>query len=81
MSKKKDRAWFVCPTWGELVTRHYAGDAEAARALKTRPQVLARLRAGAPVAKATLLKLLRRLTAQHGLGVPAHRLVVDTRTR
>src|SRR5215472_1424431 len=24
VSKKKDRAWFVCPQWGELVSQHYA---------------------------------------------------------
>jgi len=26
MSKKKDRAWFVCPQWTELVSRHYASE-------------------------------------------------------
>ena len=44
MSKKKDRAWFVCPQWAELVSSQYASDVDAARALKTEPKVLARLR-------------------------------------
>jgi hypothetical protein len=35
MSKKKDRAWFVCQQWAELVSRHYPNDEIAARALRT----------------------------------------------
>lgn len=38
MSKKKDRAWFVCPEWAALVSAHYASDVEAGRALKTDPK-------------------------------------------
>ena len=37
MSKKKDRAWFVCRQWADLVSRHYASDLEAGRALKADP--------------------------------------------
>ena len=29
MSKKKSRAWFVSPQWAELISKHYADDAEA----------------------------------------------------
>jgi hypothetical protein len=54
MSKKKDRTWFCCPQWVDLVSQHYESDAEAARALKTDPKVLARLRTGIPVAKSSL---------------------------
>ena len=60
MSKKKDRAWFVCPQWTELVSLHYATDIEASLALKADPKVLAKLRSGTPVARSTLLKMLRR---------------------
>ena|SRR5438270_434400 len=56
MSKKKDRAWFVCRQWTDLVTRHYASDIEAVRALKADPKVLARLRLGIPVAKRPYLR-------------------------
>ena len=35
MSKKKDRGWFICPQWAELISRHYASDIEAGRALKS----------------------------------------------
>jgi hypothetical protein len=80
MSKKKDRAWFVCRTWPEIISRHYATDAEAARALHADPKVLAKLRAGTPVAKATVMKMLRRVAAHHELAEPAAALVRDTRT-
>jgi len=79
MSKKKDRAWFVCRQWTDLVTRHYASDIEAGRALKADPKVLARLRLGIPVAKTTLLKMLRRYAGRHDLGSAVTDLVVDTR--
>ena len=77
MSKKKDRAWFVCPQFAELVSRHYASDIEAGRALKADPKVLSRLRSGTPVAKSTVLKMLRH----DGLRSATANLVVDTRTR
>ena len=81
MSKMKDRAWFVCPEWPALVPGHYANDAEAARALETDPKVLARLRAGTPVAKSTLLRILQIFSGRHGLGAPIADLVIDTRAR
>jgi hypothetical protein len=81
VSKKKDRAWFVCPQWGELVSQHYASDAAAGRALNAHPKVLTKLREGTPVPKSTVLKMLRRLGGQHDLGVALVDLVVDTRER
>jgi len=79
MSKKKDRAWFVCRQWGNLVSQHYASDIEASRALKADPKVLAKLRSGTPVAKSTLLKMLRRYAGRHDVGLAVADLVVDTR--
>ncbi len=81
MSKKKDRAWFICQQWGELVSRHYPSDEIAARALRTDPKVLARIRQRTPVARSTLLKLLRRFAGLHPIGAPADELIVDTRSR
>lgn len=80
MSKKNSRAWFVCPQWKTLVADRYASDLEAAQALHANPRVLAKLRSGTPVAKSTLLKLLRR-AARHPAGVAPADLIVDTRTR
>ena len=80
MSKKKDRAWFVCRQWADLVGQHYASDTEASRALKADPKVLAKLRSGTPVAKSTLLKMLRRYASRHDLGSAVADLVVDTRS-
>ena len=81
MSKKKDRAWFVCPQWAALVSAHYASDTEASRALKADTKVLTKLRAGTPVPKSTVLKMLRRLASRHNLGAALADLVVDTRSR
>ena len=81
MSKKKDRAWFVCRQWADMVSQHYASDIEAGRALKADPKVVARLRSATPVAKSTLLKMLRRYAGQHDLGSPIADLIVDTRSR
>ena len=81
MSKKKDRAWFVCPQWAGLVSAHYASDTEASRALKADTKVLTKLRAGTPVPKSTILKMLRRYATRHNLGAALADLVVDTRSR
>ena len=80
MSKKNARAWFVCREWGDLVAKHYASDTEASRALDANPRVLAKLRSGTPVAKSTLLKILRRYATRHDLGSPLADLVIDTRS-
>jgi hypothetical protein len=81
MSKKKDRAWFICPQWATLISSHYASDAEAGRALKTDPRVLARLRSRTPVAKSTLLRLLQAFASRHDVSSPFVDLVIDTRSR
>jgi hypothetical protein len=81
MSKKKDRAWFVSPQWAELISEHYVDDAEAGRALKADPKVLAKLRSRTPVAKSTLLKMLHRLAERHHLDAELGELIVDTRSR
>ncbi len=81
MSKKKDRAWFVCPTWTDLISPHYASDLDAAGALDSDPKLLTKLRAGMPVAKSSLLKILRRFASRHDLESPVADLVVDQRLR
>jgi hypothetical protein len=80
MSKKQDRAWFVCPDWTKLVSRHYADDVAAARGLNADPRVLAKLRARTPVAKSTVLNMLRRYACRHPVGSPLADLIIDTRS-
>ena len=81
MSKKNDRAWFVCPQWDELVSQHYGNDSKAGQALNAHPKVLEKLRTGTPVPKSTVLKMLRRLRGRHKLEAALGDLVVDTRSR
>jgi hypothetical protein len=81
MSKKKDRAWFVCPQWAELSARQFATENEAARALGVHPRVLAKLGAGRPLAKSSLRRVLQRLANRHQAGTSVDELIVDTRSR
>ena len=81
MSKRKNRAWFVCPHWAVLVSSHYRTDVEAARALRTDPKILERLRSRPPVAKSTMLRTLQAFAGTHGVGSPIADLVIDTRSR
>ena len=80
MSKKKDRAWFVCQQWTALIARHYPDDVPAARALRTELRVLTRLRQGSPMAKSSLLKLLRRFSALHPIETGINDMIKDTRS-
>jgi hypothetical protein len=80
MSKKKDRAWFVCPQWTALITQHYPDDVAAARALRTDLKVLTRLRQGTPMARSNLLKLLRRFSRLHPIQTSTDDLIKDTRS-
>jgi hypothetical protein len=80
VSKKKDRAWYVCPQLADLLPRHYASDAAAARALKTEAKIIAKLRSGTPVARSSLRKILQRYASRHPLGSPVDDLVVDIRS-
>jgi hypothetical protein len=79
MSKKRDRAWFICRQWADMVSEHYPNDIEAGRALKVDVKVLAKLRSATPVPKSTLLKMLRRYASRHDLRSGVADLVVDTR--
>jgi hypothetical protein len=81
MSKKKDRAWFICPQWAELTSQHYVGADELSQSLKVDPKVREKLRSRTPVARSTLLKILRRFAEGHDLGRAAEELIVDTRSR
>ena len=79
MSKKKDRAWFTCRRWADLVSAHYANDADAGRVLNTDPKVLAKLRSGMPLPKSTILRILRRHAGLYPLPASAAELVDDMR--
>jgi hypothetical protein len=58
----------------------YANDAEAARALGTDDKVLARLRSGAPLAKSSLSRILKRFAMLHSLRLPIEELIVASRS-
>jgi hypothetical protein len=81
MSKKKDRAWFVCPQWAALLSERFADDVEAAEALQTDPRVITRLRSRTPVARSTMLRALQTYANRYDPSLPIAGMVVDTRSR
>ena len=81
MSKKKDRAWYVCPQLADLLPQHYGSDAAAAGALATEVKVIAKLRSGTPVARSSLRKILQRHANRYRLGSTVDDLIVDIRSR
>jgi hypothetical protein len=58
MAKKKDRAFFICPKWNEVVAKAAAGDAGAAAPFRFNDKILRAIAAGQPVARSTLRKAL-----------------------
>ena len=80
MSKKKERGLVRLTAMGDWSSGTIRAMRAAARALRTDPKVLTRLRQRTPV-RSTLLKLLRRFGGLHVIGVPADELIVDTRSR
>jgi hypothetical protein len=78
MSKKKDRAWFVCRQWTDLVARHHASDTEVNRALKPIRKSWGG-GSGTRVAKSTLLRCYDVMLGRHDLGSAVAELVFDTR--
>jgi hypothetical protein len=81
MSKKKDRAWYVCPQLADLLLRHYASDTAAAQALKTEAKVIAKLRSGLLVARSSLRRVLQRYANGHRLSSSVDELMIDVRSR
>jgi len=80
MSKKKDRAWFVCRTWADIVSRHYATDTDAGARLTSMRNSWRSYGPARPSRNRVLLKTLRRYASRHELESPMADLVTDTRS-
>jgi hypothetical protein len=80
MAKKKDRAFFVCPCWNEVVEAPRVGASGISTPIRVNEKTLAAIKGGRPVARSTLRKAL--LAARQTLGsmfdVDAY--IVDQRT-
>jgi hypothetical protein len=80
MAKKNERAFYTCPTFKQLREAQYDSVAEASRGLGVSDKTLAKLENGKPLARATILKVLRVYKAKHDPALNFDERIVDTRT-
>ena len=78
MSKKKQRAFFVCPQWDQIAAGT-AGSAETGWTHGAR-KAMAAISAGTPVARSTLRKALLAVQQDSGRMFDVDAYIVDRRT-
>jgi hypothetical protein len=79
MAKKKDRAFFVCPRWDEVVREARLGGPSSA--VRVHAKVLAAIEDGRPVARSTLRKALVAVRQASGAMFDVDAYVVDQRVQ
>jgi hypothetical protein len=79
MAKKKDRAFFVCPRWEEVVRE--AGPGGASSAVRVHARILAAIKDGRPVARSTLRKALVAVRQASGSMFDVDAYIVDQRVQ
>ena len=77
MAKKKERAFFLCPRWSEIVPP--GSNAPAAGAVH--PRVVAAIAGGQPVARSTLRRALLATRLASGGTFDIDAYIVDQRAR
>jgi hypothetical protein len=78
MARKKERAFFICPRWRELVG---GADKETlARALRSAPRTIEKIATQNPVAYATLHGVLAALRGSRDIKLDVESCIVDTRS-
>jgi hypothetical protein len=80
MSKKKDRAFFICPRWNEVADTSRIGASSMATPIHANEKNLAAIRAGRPVARSTLRKALLAARQASGSMFDVDAYIVDQRT-
>ena len=78
MSKKKERAFFVCPRWNELVAPSQVM-ANLALSAAGSARIMSSISAGQPVARSTLLKALFAVRRSSGVIIDVNSYIVDQR--
>ena len=73
MAKKKDRAFFICPRWSEVVDASSTG-------ASIHERTLAAINTGRPVARSTLRKALLAARQASGSMFDVDAYIVDQRT-
>ena len=81
MSKKKERAFFVCPRWNEVVATPRVADSAAASGLTPgSTKIVLAIKSGQPVARSTLRKALQAVRQASGVMFDVDDYIVDQRT-
>ena len=80
MAKKKDRAYFICPRWNEIMDASRIGALGTTMPIAVHAKTLAAIEAGRPVARATLRKALLAARQASGSMADVDGYIVDQRT-
>jgi hypothetical protein len=80
MAKKKDRAFFVCPSWKEVRGTSRGTTPHSDGSIRVHGRILAAIEAGQPVARSTLRKALLAIGHTTGTMFDVDALIVDQRT-
>jgi hypothetical protein len=80
MSKKKDRAFFICPRWAEVADAAPVGASGMTTPIPVHEKTLAAIKGGRPVARSTLRKALLAVRQASGAMFDVDAYIVDRRT-
>ena len=81
MTKKKERAFFVCPRWNEVAASSQAAVGPGVGGLTPgSTKMMLAVKDGAPVARSTLRKALLALRQESGVMFDVNAYIVDQRT-
>jgi hypothetical protein len=80
MAKKKDRAFFICPRWNEVVETLRIGASGRVTPIRVNDKILATIKEGRPVARSTLRKALVAVRHASGSMFDVDAYIVDQRT-
>jgi hypothetical protein len=78
--QKKERAFFVCPSWKEVAGSSRSTAPHSGGSIRVHGRILAAIEAGQPVARSTLRKALLAMSRGTGTRFDVDALIVDQRT-
>jgi hypothetical protein len=78
---KKDRSFFVCPSWKEVIGTSRSTAPYSDESIRVHGRILAAIETGQPIARSRLHKALLAVSHTTGTMFDADALIVDKRTR
>jgi hypothetical protein len=80
MAKKKDRAFFICPRWNEILDAPGLGGSGKPMPMLVHEKTLAAIKGGRPIARSTLRKALLAVRNASGAMFNVDAYIVDQRS-